>query len=129
MNEKYSLRINFILVYYRFIISVLGILDKVVNSIQNNFTSSFLGEVVMASDRKKIEILIEEIKKYGEQFDPAKVLTLTEIWYDSPNIDLLKGLVNECELGNFIDRPAQPNLRPLPKVLDELRKEYAKDFI
>ena len=83
----------------------------------------------MASDRKKLESLIEEIKKYGEQFDPDKVSTLTEVWFDSPNIDLLKGLVNECELGNVIDQPAQFNHRPLSEVLDELRKEYAKDFI
>ena len=87
-----------------------------------------MGGGQMASDRGKIAGLIEEIKKYGEQFDPAKVSSLTEVWYDSPNIDLLKDLVNVCELGNIIDQPAQPNLRPLSEVLDELRHEYSKDY-
>lgn len=83
----------------------------------------------MASDREKISNLIEEIKKYGEQFDPERLATLPRVWEDSPNIDLVQNLLNDCALGNIICEPAQPGLRPLEKVLDDLRREFTKDFV
>ncbi|HRY36601.1 MAG TPA: hypothetical protein P5230_01815 [Candidatus Magasanikbacteria bacterium] len=83
----------------------------------------------MASRRKKIVGLIREIKRFGEKFDPTTLSALVEVWYDSPNIDLVKDLINECELGNVIDQPAKPGKRPLSEILRELREEFTRDYV
>ena len=82
----------------------------------------------MESDKKKIEALIAEIKDHGENFDPERISTLPEVYADSPNINLVNNLINECRLGNIIDQPAKANLRPLDQVLRELWDEFGKEY-
>lgn len=81
----------------------------------------------MGSDREKIVSLIAEIQDHGKNFDPDRISHLSEVHFDSPNIDLVNDLIERYRSGNIIGQSKKSNPRPLDCILRELREEFSND--